>query len=193
MIRNADKMFCPKDLRITSQGKPQALLEIEKNPGYYKWWATKKDFKLLLSELGGNFNEVLADIEQKDGLYCIYVGIAVKESIQRRINWHVNDKHNAQRVKSGFLSTLRKSISSVIAKNQNAKDVTNEFMNRLKIEVFYSNYKIKSSEAKDELETIEKQLMKNHLYILNIRDNAHPKCTQIKKNLSRLRKEGKKA
>lgn len=193
MIRNADKMFSPKDLRITSQGKSQALLEIEKNPGYYKWWATKKDFKLLLSELGGNFNEVFADVEQKDGLYCIYVGIAVKESIQRRINWHVNDKHNAQRVKSGFLSTLRKSISSVVAKSQSAKDKTNEFIDRLKIEVFYSNYKIKSLEAKDELETIEKQLMKNHLYILNIRDNVHPKCTEIKKNLSKRRKDSKKA
>lgn len=67
------------------------------NPGYYKWWATKDDFELLLDKLGVGFEDVAEDVEKKDGLYCIYVGIAAKESVRKRLDWHVNDTHSASK------------------------------------------------------------------------------------------------
>ena len=192
MIKAEEKnMLRAKDLRKTEQGLTKIQLNPQKAPGYYKWWASKKEFSFLLSELGGNFAKVVDSVEQKDGMYCIYVGIAVKESVQSRINWHINDKHTEKRVQNGILSTLRKSISSIVAKNQYAKQETNDFIDKLKVEVFYSNNKIKSPEAKMELESIEKRLMKNQLFILNIRDNVHPLCVDIKKKLSALRKSSK--
>lgn len=62
-------------------------------PGYYKWYATKEDLSLLINNLGYSINELINDIEVKDNLYCIYIGVAIKESIRSRLNWHVNDKH----------------------------------------------------------------------------------------------------
>lgn len=189
----SEVLVFPKDLRPSGNQKSPKLKEIKNCPGYYKWWANKKDFLKLLSKLGSNFSDIENAVEQKNGDYCIYVGIAVKESIRSRINWHVNDVHDKKRVEKGYLSTLRKSISSVIASNQLAKHETNEFMNRLKVEIFYSNNEIKSAAAKKELEDIEKKLMLKNLYIINIRDNNHPLALNIKKILKNLRKKGKEA
>jgi len=185
--------FDPKDLRPIDKKKSPKLKEIEIRPGYYKWWANEKDFRTILSKLGVDFDAIIHKnvVERFGDLYCIYVGIAVRESIRARINWHVNDKHNKNRVERGFLSTLRKSISSIVAHNQLAKAETNDFIDRLKVEVFYSNYEIKSSEAKAEIEKIEKDLIQAKLRVLNIRDNEHPSAQSIKKHCKRFVKKAK--
>ena len=59
------------------------------------------------------------------------------------------------------------------------------------IEYSLFDYPIKSPEAKEEIEAIEKDLLQKNLYILNIQDNHHVKAKQIKKTLRELRKEGK--
>ena len=97
----------------------EALLNIPNDlPGYYKWWAEKTELDIILLALDVDYTEMFSLIEQRDGLYCIYVGIAAKESIRKRLDWHVNDTHTPSRVLNGTLSTLRQSISSVVAHNQ---------------------------------------------------------------------------
>lgn len=160
-------------------------------PGYYKWWATRKDFEELARKLGTDFASLEPYIEKEDDLYCIYVGIAAKESIRSRLNWHVNDPHTQNRVKSGTLSTLRQSISSLIAGNQSKKKETNDFIDRLTIEYFIIDKTIRSKEASEELDKIERDLMHNKLYILNIKDNKHAKSKQIIRELKQARKESK--
>ena len=91
------------------------IKKIENKPGYYKWWAKKEEFDLILDKLNVNYETIKNSIEIKDDLYCIYVGIAVKESIGDRLNWHVDNKHSISKVKHGFLSTFRNSISSIIS------------------------------------------------------------------------------
>ena len=162
-------------------------------PGYYKWYATKEDLALLLNNLGYSIDELINDIETKDNLYCVYIGVAIKESIKSRLNWHVNDKHTETSVKQGFLSTFRQSISSVIAHNQYDEKSTNDFIDRLYVEYFVIDAPIKSEKAKRIIEPIEKELINSYLRILNIKDNKYPLMLDkgIKKKIKIIRKEAK--
>lgn len=119
-------------------------------------------------------------------LYCIYIGIAEKESIGNRLDWHVNQEHKQSAIKSGFLSTLRQSLSSLLSHNQKNEEATNEFIDNLYIEFFEV-----TEEAEGELRKIEKEAMEKYLYILNIHGNHHSKVGEIKKKLKELRKAGK--
>lgn len=171
--------------------KKEVLEQItNKKPGYYKWWAKKEDVEILLKKLDVDitFEDIESDIEKKEGmdLYCIYIGIAEKESIGNRLDWHVNQEHKPSAIKSGYLSTLRQSLSSLLSQNQKDEGVTNQFIDKLYIEYFEV-----AGEDKKELREIEKKEMEKHLYILNIHGNHHSKVGEIKKKLRELRKAGK--
>ena len=161
-------------------------------PGYYKWWAKKKELNELLKGLDTNLKDVIVNIEKSDSLYCIYVGTAIKESLQNRLDWHVNDKHTDRAVRNGVVSTLRQSIASIICHNQYDKDGTNCFIDKLYVEWFPQNFKIKSEAAKSKISKKEKELINNkYLRILNIKDNNCKNGQDIKKRLKELRKESK--
>lgn len=180
-LRNAKDYRQKENLETISNAKP----------GFYKWYANFEDFNYLVNKLGSSFNDVSSFVEKKDDMYCIYIGIAVKESIRARINWHINQHHTKSAVKHGFLSTFRKSISSIVCKDQYNEDCTNQFIDKLKVECFESENTIKSQEAKTELHSIEKEALKKNLYILNIQENYHPAANEIKKQLKHLRKISK--
>ena len=167
------------------------LQKIKKVPGYYKWWAKRTELDIILTELNVKFDDVKSSIETKSGMFCIYVGIAVNEPVVDRLNWHVNDKHTESSVKYGTLSTLRQSIASILVHNQYDKEATDNFIDTLEVEYFFNDNPIKSTDAKNELTDIEKQLLQEHLRVLNIRDNNHPCAKEIKKELKRLRKISK--
>ncbi len=164
-------------------------INIENKPGYYKWWAKKEEFDFLLNKLNVNYDDIEDSLDIKDDLFCIYVGIAVNESVAKRLDWHINEKHSFSKVKHKYLSTLRQSLSSVISNNQADEMSTNEFIDKLKVEYFLFDYPIKSDEAKSEIKAIENELLEKNLYILNIQDNKHPLAKPIKKTLKKLRKE----
>lgn len=177
-----------KDLRM-----PKNLESLPNNsPGYYKWWCDKDTLNIIINKLNIDFNDIKNDLETKDNLYCIYIGIAVKESIKDRINWHINQKHSESAVKSKALSTLRQSISSIVANDQYNEEATNAFIDKLKIEFFELPYKVKDNEAIIKAHQVEKDYMEKHLYILNIQDNHHNKAREIKKRLKKLRKDSLK-
>lgn len=160
-------------------------------PGYYKWWAEKSEVDLILKELNITYDFAEQYFEKKGNLYCIYVGIAAKESIRKRLDWHVNDKHTPSRVKNGTLSTLRQSISSVVAHNQYDKTATDDFINKLSIEYYTINSPIKSTEAIEKLHSIERDLMQRNWYLLNIRDNKFVYAKPAISALKALRKQSK--
>lgn len=160
------------------------------NPGYYKWWANRASLDILLEKLNLSFNKLEKYFENEDGQYCIYVGVAIKKSIRERLNWHVNQKHTESAVKSGFLSTFRQSISSIVADNQHNEPDTNDFIDKLEIEYFYSNNSINSPDAKKEIGKIEEEILHScNLYILNIKNNKH-QFAPIRK-LKEIRKKAK--
>lgn len=178
-------------IKASSLRNKDNLKSISSLPGYYKWWAAKSELEVILKALNISFSEIENALETRNDLYCIYVGIAVKESVRNRLNWHVNDKHTVSQVRSGTLSTLRQSISSIAAGNQYAKEATDTFIDKLYVEWFYSNNPIKTEAAKNELHEIEKQLLAEYLRVLNIQDNHHFLSGSIKSKLKNLRKKSK--
>lgn len=161
-------------------------------PGYYKWWASRAELDIILSALGVGYAEVANYLEENENhMYCIYVGIAAKESIRRRLNWHVNDSHRPSRVRNGTLSTFRKSISSLVAHNQFDKAATDAFIDKLSIEFYTVDETIRSPEAIDKLHRMERKLLSEKLRPLNIQENYHPQAHEIKKRLRVLRKASK--
>jgi hypothetical protein len=178
-------------IRASEFRKKEALLTVDDKPGYYKWWAKRPELDILLNGLDVSFGEVEQALEQKEGMFCIYVGIAVKESVRDRLNWHVNDPHTATQVKYGTLSTFRQSLSSIIAHDQYDKASTDAFIDKLYAEWFYSGHPVKSEEAKVELHDIERNMLSEHLRLLNIQENKHPLAKPIRQKLSALRTASK--
>lgn len=163
-------------------------------PGWYRWWAPEEALRLMLDSpyLEDKFFDFLSPhLTKGKGLladyYCLYVGVAIKESIQSRLDWHVNQKHTIGNVRNGTLSTLRQTISSLLKANQFAQDETNDFIDMLKIEFQASPFPLKSDEAKHNIESVENMELKKTIYPLNIKDNEHDDIQQFRKQLSRLR------
>ena len=172
--------------------KPENLARVPGDkPGYYKWWADRKSLDIILNALDIEFATIEPFLEERGGLYCVYVGIAVKESIQKRLDWHINQHHSNSHVKSGTLSTLRQSISSIVAHNQHDEEAANAFIDKLTVEFFPLELTIKSTEAKEAIHAIERRLLSEHLHLLNIQENKHPNAKSIKQKLKKLRKESK--
>lgn len=166
-------------------------------PGYYKWWARSDSLNKVLNSpaLSKKYKEELLPyltkkVINKEEYYYIYVGVAIRESIRDRLNWHVNQHHTKTSVVSGFLSTLRQTISSLVAEDQYNETLTNDFIDELYVEYYSVNLPIKSDEAKIYIEQIEKDELKYNLIPLNLRDN---KNIQLKPFLSELKNARKKA
>lgn len=178
-------------VKASSLRDPEELKKISSKPGYYKWWISKIFLDFILDKLHVSFEEIENVLEERDGLFCVYVGIAAKESVRQRLNWHINDPHTVSRVNTGTLSTLRQTIASIVSHNQYDKTSTDQFIDRMYVEWFYIDSQIGSEEAKNELHDIETNLMSEYLRILNIQDNHHPLSKPIKKTLKELRKQSR--
>lgn len=173
--------------------------EIPNNkPGFYKWWAKLEELKILLnsSQLNERYLDLLLPHLTKkrindEDYYYIYVGVAIKESIYARLDWHVNQKHSRTSVESGFLSTLRQTLSSLIEGNQYAENATNTFIDKLYIEYYPIDLNIKSEEAKTTIEDIEKFEMETNCLPLNIKDNKNELLRKFLKELKNARKYSK--
>lgn len=168
-------------------------------PGWYRWWASKESLKKLLNSkfISKEYMSYLVKHLTKKRIYnktyyYVYVGVAVKESIQERLNWHVNQKHSKTSVESGFLSTLRQTLSSLIAGNQYDEEATNDFIDTLFIEYYPIDYPIKSKEAKVLIEEIEKSELNSNVIPLNLRDNKNNVVKPFLKELSIARKIAKR-
>ena len=167
------------------------LAKVSAGPGCYKWWACEEKFRQLIDALGVDYDSVADAVEKQDGLYCIYVGDAINESLRQRMNWHINQKYSLSNVKSGHLSTLRQTISSLVAHNQMAKKETDDFIDKLEVELFEVDAKVHSDEAKAIITPKEKEMINSHLRILNIKDNKRDDAREIRKKLMQLRSEAK--
>ena len=162
-------------------------------PGWYRWWANDEALRALL----GDHFEQLSTLLTKGtsgglkGHSCVYVGVAVKESIRARLNWHINQKHSHGSVKHGILSTLRQSIASLVGKDQGDEGATNRLINLLTVEYFSVKLAIKSSKAKKHIDQMELQELTTKILPLNIQCNRRPEIAEFKKHLRAARKSAK--
>lgn len=167
-------------------------------PGWYRWWAMEEDLKKLLDSAfleKKHFETIRPYLIQGEGplehYFCIYVGVAINESIQSRLNWHVNQKHSQTAVTTGFLSTLRQSISSLVASDQYNEDATNRFLDRLFVEYTALDYPINSIRARHTIENCELAEMRRGLIPINIKDNPNPHAKDFLNELRWARKRAK--
>lgn len=163
-------------------------------PGWYRWWAPEPALRKLL---GPHYHMLAPQLTQGhgdlEGLSCIYVGVAIKESIRSRLNWHVNQKHSFGSIKHGTLSTLRQSISSLVGSSQGDENATNRLINLLSVEYFPIAMPIGSAQAKASIELEERNQMRDCVLPLNIRGNRNPIVASYKKYLKAARKAAKKS
>ena len=166
----------------------------DNKPGWYRWWAPHEVSQQLL---GNHFNTLRPHLLQGEagsslqGLYCVYVGIAVKESIRARLNWHVNQQHSVGCVKHGTLSTLRQSISSLVGTDQGDEDATNALIDQLIVEYYPVDLPVRSDQAKQYLQEMERRELASHVIPLNIQNNRQAVLADFKQALKKARKTAK--
>lgn len=158
------------------------MQNVSDKPGVYQWWASKDDLLVILQALDMRFSDVQSDLEEQDGLYCIYAGIGWRESLRSRLNWHINQKNTVSSVKSKFLSTLRQSIAAVLGVPMTDTKEVNDFMDRLRVSYDTMDFAIKSQEAKQAAHNWERNKFNSgKLYILNIQENRSHSQAPYKK------------
>jgi hypothetical protein len=161
-------------------------------PGWYQWWAPDVALKILLRD---QFSELYPFLTPGSGslkgFRYIYVGVAIKESIRARLNWHVNQVHTFNCIKHGTLSTLRQSISSLAGHSRGDESATNEIIDMLMVAYFPIDLPMRSPEAKMHIGEVERKEMAKHILPLNIKNNHQSVLLTFKNLLTAARKSAK--
>lgn len=176
----------------------EALRQIPDKPGWYRWWAPESVAAQLLNSpyISASYMEALSlhlwrhKLRTADNYYyiCLYVGVAIKESVRDRLNWHINQRHTENAIKSGTLSTLRRTLSSLVAGDQYDEAATNAVIDQMVVEYYAMDYPIKSELAKSEILKIEDGEMEQHILPLNIMGNRHAILQSFLADLKKARK-----
>ena len=145
--------------------------QISTQAGFYRWFMPLE----LVKELQVPFDGCKY-IEGQG--YLIYVGIA--KSMRQRLVWHVTQEHRLSAVKSGFLSTLRQTLSGLARVPMDDTYTVDKIIDKMFVEFEYCK-------SKAEAQAIEEEYFQTHVLPLNIMGNQHPFTRELKK----LRKESK--
>ena len=185
-------MFEVSKLRENKQRK-----QFEGQRGYVKWWAQKSELELILYELDLKFEDIEEFLEIQDDLYCIYVGQPQTRELPDYLRQEINGKHTKISPKTGLFTfrtsipSLKRSISSLFWRNQAYADETNEFLDKLMIEVIVIDYLNDIEEIKEEIKSIANDLFKRHFYIFNMDSDNFPQMSECVDNLRNIREESK--
>lgn len=150
-------------------------------PGVYRWWFKKGSITNLPQDTNIEEQNIEGEIYQ-----ALYFGIS--KDLYARIKWHITQKHTQSSVKSGYLSTLRQTISAIFGIYMSkSQEEVNDFIDKncyLEWEEIGTFNKVK------QIETSELQ-NRNYNYPLNISENkSTPR--EYTKDLKGKRKKYKK-
>jgi hypothetical protein len=165
--------------------RDERFASVEKKSGVYTWWFKKSCLSNLLKALPTfNISKLQHKKIDNTDYYALYFGIA--KSCRERASWHMSQHHSVSSVRSGYLSTLRQTLSALLGKNMTeAEETVNGF---IEDNCFWEWQYTTSREEAHDIEAVE--LGKN-LYPLNIQGNKMvPR--EVSHALSALRKEYKK-
>ena len=162
-------------------------LPIEKTSGIYRWWFKEAAAKSLVSKIQ---NATIANCQVRvikgEKYVALYFGIS--KDLKGRIKWHICQNHTALAVKSGFLSTLRQTISALLPREMTKSQ---DSVNKLMDECCYLEWEYtKSEEEAENLETKELS-QSQYVYPLNRAKNKTVSKVHLD-SLTKLRKEYKK-
>ena len=164
-------------------------LPVENTSGVYRWWFKEDVAQLLLSKLPNVDTEHISKrIFDGDNNYYWALYFGISKNLKQRIVWHISQTHTPTAVKSGFLSTLRQTISALL--NQDMTKSQNAINNIMDSSCYWEwDY----TETETEAENIEtKELSQNsYIYPLNVAKNKTISEEHLK-FLTKLRKEYRK-
>ncbi len=172
---SSKKINSCKNIRKTSQ-------MVSNEPGWYRWWFDEDGTSTILKPLADLVQTSKLQQRKIDGkvYYALYFGIS--KELNNRLKWHITQHHTASSVKSGFLSTLRQTISALLGINMtDSENAVNDYIDKH----CYLEYDCTSSHAA--AKQIEASELSSGYYPLNIQENkVLPKDVQNK--LKKLRK-----
>lgn len=154
-------------------------------PGAYSWWA---DLKYVRQLIPSEFLDLILPNARINiyGSVLIYVGIA-RRSLRQRLQWHIDQQHRPSAIRSGHLSTLRQTLSSVLCGTWNAEKTVNIFLDFLTVTLY-------TPEVEGDvlqIEEWERSQLKSHVVPLNIQNNNRPEVSRFRRYLTRLRREAR--
>ena len=99
-----------------------------KCPGVYRWWF-KEDAALellkVISDL--DISKLHKRIINEDVYYALYFGIS--NNMKQRAKWHMCQHHTPSSIKSGYLSTLRQTLSALLEVDMSKSEaIVNNYM-----------------------------------------------------------------
>ena len=138
---------------------------IPSESGYYTWWFDRDGTNIILNALN---NSKLHRFQKRKingkNYYALYFGIGA--NLRQRFKWHVLQRHSVSAVKSGYLSTLRQSLSAILGKDMTTGgSCVNCFMDD------HCWWEFTTTKDKNSAEKEEKEELSTNYYILNIKDN----------------------
>ncbi len=138
-------------------------LDIEKNPGVYRWWFHKEDAEMLLSHFRSSYQTEgrSLQIQEIDGTSYVALYFGISNNLRRRIRWHVRGPFKS--------STLRRTLRAITAaglEDEKAEQIVNQLIDNCYWEWDYTD----TEEQAEELETAE-LAQKKYAYPLNISKN----------------------
>lgn len=156
------------------------------SPGVYRWWFKEEvlDWETF-SRFTNNLN-LQSRIIDSETYYALYFGMS--KDMKERIKWHICNKHKPSAVKSGFLSTLRQSISALLGMPMSISESdVNKFMDD------YCYLEWDYTETEQDAKNIEHTELTQHdySYPLNIQGNITVSNMYLK-DLKDLRSKFKK-
>ncbi len=139
--------------------------EIPHGPGIYCWWFQEEGAQTLLNALPEVDLSKIA-CRTVDGKRWLALYFGVSKDLRGRLRWHLTQHHTLSSVKSGFISTLRFSLSALLGiPATEAEEKVNHFMDE------YCMINYKSVESIEEAGVIEKKELSTKYYPLNIANN----------------------
>jgi len=159
---------------------------VPRNPGYYIWWFIEEDKDRLLNIFNGFVKNPAAKVttidlrhQTLDGkeYYALYFGIATKD-LRDRLKWHLGSpKHILSSIKSGFISTLRSTIASLLSQKPVSLQVEEKAVDDILDSCYWEWHQSNTPKVEEQKELSRK----DYIYPLNIADN---KGFEVKKGYS---------
>lgn len=165
----------------------QKQLNVMDKPGTYRWWFKEDAANKLVSNIrNASISQCQTRVIDGETYVALYFGISI--NLKKRFKWHICQKHTKSAVKSGFLSTLRQTISALMScPMTRSEDCINKLMDdNCYLEWSYTG----SKKDAEELET-EELSQKQFAYPLNNAKNKTVTKEHLE-DLTELRREYKK-
>lgn len=155
-------------------------------PGVYCWWWDEEGKEKLLAQVANQVDvaKLHMKIFNDKTYYALYYGSS--RELKMRIKWHITQPHTASAITSGFLSTLRATISALLYMDYSSREsAINSYMDE------HALVEWNPSNSLEEAEIIERATLSKGYFPLNIRNNTAV-SRQLRNQLTTLRKEHKK-